>query len=70
MNFNALLLLLPVVLCFAFLLVPLMNYKMTSCKLTCLLELLTAVRTATVIGIPKTPGPPASARGTPIQLHI
>jgi hypothetical protein len=52
--FNALLL--PVVLWFAFLLVL-------------LLKLLTAVRTMAANGIPEMPGSPASARGTPTQLH-
>jgi hypothetical protein len=66
--FNALLL--PVVLCFAFLLVLVINYKTASYKSTCLLELLIAVRTVTVNanGIPETPGPPASTRGAPVQL--
>jgi hypothetical protein len=54
--FNALLL--PVVLCFAFLLVLLMNYKTASYKPTCLLELLIAVHTVAVNAndIPETPG--------------
>jgi hypothetical protein len=50
-------------------LAPLMNYKTTSYKPTCLLKLPTAFRTVTVNGIPEMPGPPASARGTPVQLH-
>jgi hypothetical protein len=58
--FNALLL--PVVLCFAFLLVLLMNGKTTSYKPTCLLKLPTAVRTVTANGISEMFGPPASAR--------
>jgi hypothetical protein len=68
LSFSALLLL--VVLCFAFLLVLLMNYKMTSYKPTCLLKLLTAVCIVTANCIPdKMPGPPAFARGTPAHLR-
>jgi hypothetical protein len=40
-----------------------------SYELTCLLKLLTTVRTVAANGIPETPGPPASARGTPVQLN-
>jgi hypothetical protein len=65
--FNALLL--PVVLCFAFLLALLMNCKTTSYKPTCLLKLPTAVRTVTANDMPEMPGPPASARGPPAPLH-
>jgi hypothetical protein len=60
---------LPVVFCFAFLLVLLMNCKTTSYKPTYLLKLLNAVRTEAANGIPEMPGPPASARGTHVQLH-
>jgi hypothetical protein len=62
-------LLLLVVLCFAFLLVLLINSKTTGFKPTCLLEFQTAVRVVTVSDIPETPGPPAFAQGTPIHLH-
>ena len=61
--------LLPVVLCFAFLLVLMMNCKTTSYKLICLLKSLIVVRAVIANGIPEMPGPPASARGTPVQLR-
>ena len=61
--------LLPVVLCFAFLLVLMMNCKTTSYKPICLLKSLIVVRTVIANGIPEMPGPPASARGTPVQLR-
>jgi hypothetical protein len=64
-------LLLPVVLCFAFLLVLMMNYKTTSYKPICLLKSLIVVRTVIANGIPtEMPGTPASARGTPVHLLI
>jgi hypothetical protein len=66
--FNALLFF--VVLCFAFLLALLTSCKTTmGFKPTCLLKFLTAVHIATANSIPEMPGPPASARGTPVQLH-
>ena len=65
--FNALLL--PVVLCFAFLLARMMNCRTTSYKPICLLKSLIVVHTVIANGIPVTPGPPASARGTPVQLR-
>jgi hypothetical protein len=60
--FNALLL--PAVLCFAFLL--LVNRKTMSCKTTCLLKFPIAVRTVIANGIPEMPGPPDSTRGKPV----
>jgi hypothetical protein len=65
--FNALLL--PVVLCFAFLLVLMMNRKMTSYKPICLLKSPIVARTVIANGILEMPGPPAFARGKPVQLH-
>jgi hypothetical protein len=61
--------LLPVGLCFAFLLVLMMNYKTTSYKPICLLKSLIEVRAVIANGISAMPGPPASARGTPVQLR-
>jgi hypothetical protein len=46
-------------------LVLMTNCKTTSCKPICLLKSPIAVRIVTANGIPETPGPPASARGTP-----
>jgi hypothetical protein len=57
------------VLCFAFLLVLMMNSKMTSYKPICLLKSPIAARTVIANGIPEMPGLPASARGTLVQLH-
>jgi hypothetical protein len=64
-------LLLPVVLCFAFLLVlvRMMNYRTTSYNPICLLKSLIVVLTVIANGIPAMPGPPVSARGTPVQLR-
>jgi hypothetical protein len=64
--FNALLLL--VVLCFAFLLVRMMNCRTMIYKPICLLKSL-VVLTVIANGIPAMPGPPVSARGTPVQLR-
>jgi hypothetical protein len=61
--------LLPVVFCFAFLLALLMNSKTTRYKPICLQKPLIVVRTVIANGIPEMPGPPASARGTPVQLR-
>jgi hypothetical protein len=61
--------LLPVVLCFVFLLVLMMNCKTTSYKPICLLKSLIVIRAVIANGIPAMPGPPASARGTPVQLR-
>jgi hypothetical protein len=61
--------LLPVVLCFAFLLALMMNCKTTSYKPICLLKSLIVVRTVITNGISEMLVPPASARGTPIQLR-
>jgi hypothetical protein len=65
--FNALLR--PVVLCFAFLLVLMVNCKTTSYKPICLLKSPIVVRTLIANGIPEMPRPPAFARGTPVQPH-
>ena len=50
-------------------LVLMMNCKTTSYKPICLLKSLIVVRTVIANGIPAMPGPPASARGTPVQLR-
>jgi hypothetical protein len=46
-----------------------MNCKTTSYKPICLLKALIVVRTVIANGIPEMLGPPASARGTPVQLR-
>jgi hypothetical protein len=56
-------------LCFAFLLVRMMNYRTTSYKPFCLLKSLIVVLTVIANGIPAMPGPPVSARGMPVQLR-
>jgi hypothetical protein len=61
--------LLPAVLCFAFLLVLMMNYKTTSYKPICLLKSLIVVCAVIANGIPEMPGPPTSTQGTPVQLR-
>ena len=56
-------LLLPVVLCYAYLLLPLRKCSVMNCRPTCPPKLLTAVPTATANGNPETPGLPASVLG-------
>ena len=55
-------LLLPAVLCYAYLLLPLRKCSMMNCRLTCPPKLLTEVPTETANDKPEAPGPPAALK--------